>query len=201
MDKIKRLNRKERERQQRRQAILDAATDALFEKGYYNATIAEIAAKAEFGVGTIYQFFPNKQALFGEILLKYFEDEIAKLRQNLNKLDCWREKLRAIMEYHLSMGVEESAEFLLMIRELFYTPVDELSRQRIDKFIAIQQSSLDMFHDVLCEARKDGYSLDPEFLSMAIMSTLNGIYDFKNMGLLKKSPVDYLDDIIKWITK
>ena len=63
------LSRRERERQLRRQAMLDAALAVFAEKGYEGATIDEIADRAEFGKGTIYNYFPEgKEALFLALL-------------------------------------------------------------------------------------------------------------------------------------
>ncbi|GAB5534475.1 MAG: TetR/AcrR family transcriptional regulator [Rubricoccaceae bacterium] len=63
------LSRRERERQTRRQAMLDAALAVFAEKGYEGATIDEIAERAEFGKGTIYNYFPDgKEALFMTLL-------------------------------------------------------------------------------------------------------------------------------------
>jgi|SRR5687768_8562936 len=46
------------------EAILDAAAEIFVEVGYDSATIDSIAERAETSVGSIYQFFPNKEALF-----------------------------------------------------------------------------------------------------------------------------------------
>ena len=63
------LSRRERERRSRRQAMLDAALGVFAEKGYEGATIDEIADRAEFGKGTIYNYFPDgKEALFVALL-------------------------------------------------------------------------------------------------------------------------------------
>ena len=63
------LTRRERERLSRRQAMLDAALAVFAEKGYEGATIDQIADRAEFGKGTIYNYFPDgKEALFIALL-------------------------------------------------------------------------------------------------------------------------------------
>ena len=69
MEVVSPLSRRERERQTRRQAMLDAALAVFAEKGYEGATIDEIAERAEFGKGTIYNYFPDgKEALFLTLL-------------------------------------------------------------------------------------------------------------------------------------
>ena len=63
------LSRRERERQLRRQAMLAAALAVFAEKGFDGATVDEIAERAEFGKGTIYNYFPDgKDALFLALL-------------------------------------------------------------------------------------------------------------------------------------
>ena len=56
--------RKERERQQRRDTILDAAEKLFFDKGMENTTMDEVAKEAEFSKGTIYLYFKNKEELY-----------------------------------------------------------------------------------------------------------------------------------------
>lgn len=59
------LSRRERERLARRQAMLDAALVVFGEHGFEGATLDEIADQAEFGKGTLYNYFPGgKEELF-----------------------------------------------------------------------------------------------------------------------------------------
>jgi TetR/AcrR family transcriptional regulator, repressor of fatR-cypB operon len=62
------LSRKEREKIARQREILAAARHLFNLKGYYNTTLEEIAQQAEFGKGTIYNYFPSKEALFYGII-------------------------------------------------------------------------------------------------------------------------------------
>ncbi|NNE70602.1 MAG: helix-turn-helix transcriptional regulator, partial [Rhodothermales bacterium] len=49
-----RPSRRERERLARRREILDAARTVFAERGFVGATLEEIASRAEFGKGTLY---------------------------------------------------------------------------------------------------------------------------------------------------
>jgi AcrR family transcriptional regulator len=44
-------------------AILEAAEAVIAEKGYESATMAEIAARSDTKIGSLYRFFPNKESL------------------------------------------------------------------------------------------------------------------------------------------
>jgi AcrR family transcriptional regulator len=62
--------RKERERQQRILQIKDAARDVFSVKPYALASMEDIAARAELGPATIYQYFKGKKELYGSLSLE-----------------------------------------------------------------------------------------------------------------------------------
>lgn len=55
--------RKERERQRRREMIVDAAEAVFFSKGFDNSTMDEIAETAELSKGALYLYFKGKNEL------------------------------------------------------------------------------------------------------------------------------------------
>lgn len=68
------LSRRERERLARRALMLDAALAVFSEKGYAGASVDEVAERAEFGKGTIYNYFPGGK---DELFLTLFEERVA----------------------------------------------------------------------------------------------------------------------------
>lgn len=56
--------RKEREKERRREEIIDAARKVFFEKGPVAATMDEIAEAAELSKATLYLHFPSKEDLY-----------------------------------------------------------------------------------------------------------------------------------------
>ncbi len=54
-------------------ALLDAATVLFAESGYEATTTAAIAARAGASIGSLYQFFPSKQALAEALFARYRE--------------------------------------------------------------------------------------------------------------------------------
>ncbi len=75
------MERKEREKERRRQEILDAAEKVFFSKGMHHATMDEVAEAAELSKGTLYLYFKSKEELFygincrGADILKTLFDE------------------------------------------------------------------------------------------------------------------------------
>ncbi len=56
--------RQERDREQLRGRILDAARELFVAEGYRNVSIRKIAEKVEYSPAALYSYFPNKDALF-----------------------------------------------------------------------------------------------------------------------------------------
>jgi TetR/AcrR family transcriptional regulator len=64
------LVRREREKAQRRQDILDAARLEFFERGFHRPTVDDIAARAQVSKGTIYLYFASKEEILAHLLLE-----------------------------------------------------------------------------------------------------------------------------------
>lgn len=51
-----------------RQHLLDAAEAAFGQRGYFATSVADITRRARVAQGTFYVYFPNKQAIFAELV-------------------------------------------------------------------------------------------------------------------------------------
>ena len=60
--------------QKRVDAILQAAASLLNERGFEAMTTSAIAERAGVPVGTLYQFFPNRDAVLAGLALQYLDD-------------------------------------------------------------------------------------------------------------------------------
>lgn len=58
------LERKEREKRQRKEVILEAARRLFQERGFLNVTMSDIAESAELAIGTLYLYFKNKDDIY-----------------------------------------------------------------------------------------------------------------------------------------
>jgi AcrR family transcriptional regulator len=62
-------------------SLLDAAAACFVEKGYDAATMTEIAARAGASIGSLYQFFPTKEALAQALMGGYVETLQLRLKK------------------------------------------------------------------------------------------------------------------------
>jgi len=62
--------RREREKAQRRQEILDAARQEFFERGFHQPTVDDVAARAQVSKGTIYLYFVSREEILAHLLVE-----------------------------------------------------------------------------------------------------------------------------------
>lgn len=80
----KQTSRKERERLQRRSEIIGIALKLFSEHGFHNVSMQQIAESSEFAVGTLYNFFENKEALFEELVNNTGQQVLKEFLEILN---------------------------------------------------------------------------------------------------------------------
>ncbi len=107
------LRRKERERLQRQRHILKTAEKVFAKKGYQGATIQEIATEAELAVGTIYNFFASKDALYSEIITSRLDEMHETV---LSKIDPIHDPKDQLKEMLLSQAafIEKNRNFFII---------------------------------------------------------------------------------------
>ncbi|MGO4570638.1 TetR/AcrR family transcriptional regulator [Microvirga sp. 2TAF3] len=92
--------RSEEDRQAKLQIILDAALDIFLEKGFAEARLEDVAARAGVAKGTVYLYVPSKQALFEALIHSGIGEPIGAIRQKVLNLDASAEdKLRALFAF------------------------------------------------------------------------------------------------------
>lgn len=81
-------------------AILEAAVKTFAAKGYHSSTIADLAAAAGLGKGTLYLYFANKEAVAEAMIDRYFGRMAERLRAEARppSLQAFLDGLRGAME-------------------------------------------------------------------------------------------------------
>ena len=88
--------RKEKEKLERRNAILDAASRLFYKKGYQDTTVGEIADAANLGKGTVYLYFASKDELYATVVLESFQSVEESLHRIMDSDLGMLEKGRAM---------------------------------------------------------------------------------------------------------
>jgi len=75
--------RREREIENMRFAILEAATKIILEEGYDNLTMRKIADAIEYTPTTIYNYYKNKAQIVEDIVFKLYTDTVSNIKKTL----------------------------------------------------------------------------------------------------------------------
>jgi AcrR family transcriptional regulator len=125
--------RREREREARKGAVLDAAREMLLQKGFRGTTTKGIAERSELSEATLFFYFKNKD----EILASLMFDSIEFWAEGLKKIEksnaSPEKKLNQIWRFHEKVN-EEHPEYYLMSSYLAQPKaLDGVSSQIIEK--------------------------------------------------------------------
>ncbi|MFB3133520.1 MAG: TetR/AcrR family transcriptional regulator, partial [Rhodothermales bacterium] len=124
------LSRRERERLMRRRDILEAAQAVFAEKGYSHATLDEIAQRAEFGKGTLYNYFKGGKE---DILFAIFDgiyDDLCQLIHDAFSPETiaarpFREAFHDFAASWITFFVERQELFMILVKEAYRMVFDD----------------------------------------------------------------------------
>ena len=155
----KEMTRREREKLRHRQEILDAALLLFSEHGFHNVSMQQVAAEAEFAIGTIYNLFKDKEDLYktliDELTGKFHqalrcaidsgEDDVDKLRnyitvkatifcENLDVIRLYfRETSGASFNFRVGLDSEIRAQYADFLESLAKIFADGIKKKRFNK--------------------------------------------------------------------
>lgn len=101
----------------RRKEIIDAARTVFARKGFNDAKLEDVAELAEFGKGTLYNYFDNKEALFKSVLEDSFETIKGIAVEVLGGEKPFTEKIEDFVRAELTFFFENLDIVELMMRE------------------------------------------------------------------------------------
>ncbi len=190
------MTRKEREMALRKDAILDSAREVFEKEGFFNTTMAQIAAKAEFGVGTLYQFFPSKQLLFAEVIRQGLDDVMSSLKNLLAKKTSWQEKLRIYVDFNIGW-IENNPGFHRLIYEIYFTPIPEITPHIFEHIRDMHKENARLTREIFMEANSKGERCDPELKSIMLLGIIHTIAQTYFLGILEKAPAEFTAGIME----
>lgn len=166
--------RKERQKEELRAKILEAAKDLFIQRGFEETSIRNIAEKIEYSPTTIYLHFKDKDDIFyalhqeGFILLNQY------LRALQNVADPF-ERLKAITKAYITFALENREFYDLMF--ISRSPMNALSKDKDDEKWVEGNKAFGALTGTVTQCIEKGYfkGMDPEILSFTCWSMVHGI--------------------------
>ncbi|MCK9632087.1 MAG: TetR/AcrR family transcriptional regulator [Methanoregula sp.] len=174
-------DRRQREKEQRKTEITDAAERLFFSRRYEDVSMDEIANEVELNKATIYLYFENKEALFAMIVLRGIRILQEKYRECMEKQVPGIVKV-ALMGQAYYQFSQEQPDYLRLIH--FYGS-ERFSRE--NPYTAEIGKGYGACRMVLQDAVKEGINdgtirddLDPFLISMYLMISFMGILSMED---------------------
>jgi TetR/AcrR family transcriptional regulator len=108
--------RRRREKERRKNEIIDAAEQVFFSKGYDLATMDDVAEKAELSKGTLYLYFKSKEDLYLSITLRGLEILRTMFIKAANRKDRGLDQIYAIGQAYCEFARKHRNYFISMMR-------------------------------------------------------------------------------------
>jgi TetR/AcrR family transcriptional regulator len=170
-----------------REHVLDAAEAVFARKGFHDATVKEIAARAEFSVGAVYGFFENKDDLFRHIYLRRGAQFMQGMRDVLATTAPARQQLHDLAEFQVRFFREHPNFGRLFLRS---PGVHLADANAVDAVIAENYTEAMTLQAKLFRAGQDTGELrdgDPEVLAM-LFSGLVSAYQATDPTVVDDAP-------------
>jgi len=150
-----RFSHRRRERGARRRRILDAAEEVLSARGYHEASITEIAVRADLAAGTIYLYFRDKADLYGSVILEKMNDVVGRLEAALNsqasaKL-CLRAAVQGLFAYH-----DSNRQFFELFLHQHQTAASPLNEGHWNEMEELKRRNLASIEDCIVRGQESG---------------------------------------------
>ncbi|MCW3126951.1 MAG: transcriptional regulator, TetR family [Bacteroidetes bacterium] len=118
--------RKEREKLEMRELILEAATSMFLEEGYEKTSIRNIAEKIEYSPATIYLYFKDKDELFFAIHELGFQKLLLEMVP-LAQIEDPFQRLRQMARIYIEFGLNNPEYYDLMF--IMRAPMNSIKEQ------------------------------------------------------------------------
>jgi len=172
-------DRREREKQELRAKILDAARRLFVEQGYDSVSMRKIAEAIEYSPTAIYVHFKDKSDLMHELCRCDF-GQLSSRSAELSSVRDPIERIRSMGEGYIRFGVEHPNQYRLM----FMTPIDPADIQPSEEDLARKEDPAQSGYAALVQAIREGaaagrfrpeYREDVELIAQTFWAAVHGV--------------------------
>jgi TetR/AcrR family transcriptional regulator len=170
--------RKEREKEHRREEILDAAQRVFFERGLAVATMDEIAETAELSKGTLYLYYKSKEDLYLTVMMRGMELLYEMISEVLRTEESVPKTMVRLANAYIDYFYKHRDYFRMM----HYLQTPQFHKQVSDEMKlscnALNQRIWDLVNNLLKRGIEEGalrQDLDPVEVSIILWSSATSL--------------------------
>jgi AcrR family transcriptional regulator len=169
-------------------ALLEAASSVFAERGYTAATMTEIAARAQAPIGSLYQFFPNKDVLGAALMRRYLE----LVAQALGAIEL---RAAALPAQQLAVALLHVFTDLEQERAAAISMLDAMPGQRHTGVGAFRATVLEHIVRVLKARRPQLTSARADAMALAVLMQLKSAVALESHSVDAKASVAALREL------
>jgi AcrR family transcriptional regulator len=171
-----RLERKERERAQRRQAILTAARDLAEAEGWEAVTTRRLSDSIEYSQPVLYSHFENRDAIIEAVAIEGFSELSAAMHHGKGTAPSPEAALRGTAEAYLEFATANPALY-----EAMFTLATDLPFGRPEAPAQLRGA----FDEIRKAVEPLAGNRDPETLAEVVWSSMHGLASLARTGRLR----------------
>ena len=143
------LERRGKEKDNRKKLILKSARTLFFKKGFNKVTVDEIAKSSELGKGSIYLYFNSKEEIYAQILLNDI-DNFNKLVSVLLEKESTASDLLAEFSYiYIDFFMNDSELFRILMTYMLQPAKMNLTEKLNSQILNANARSIDVIGKIL----------------------------------------------------
>lgn len=179
--------RREREKEERRHSILQAAREVFLEKGFFRATMDDVAERAEVSKGTLYLYFESKETLLAHLLLEgldalcsYLEEAFAPDRPLTAE-----ERLRRIGWAYLRFFQDEPHYFRFLMAANGERFREAVTPEMYQEVLQASMEGLNLVVQAIEQGVREGvfHCRDPRQAAAILWALFNGVLELMSHPL------------------
>jgi len=183
---------KEKEKQARKQIVIESALALFARKPFYEVGMREVADEAGISPATIYRYFPSQEELFNEAFIQDISSASKEFKSMVLK-----DKPASIEEFGIKFVdhlIENESTFQMMT---YLMLKDNLANPVIGKFDSVTKIFFDLFEQLL--VRHGVKKENARMYSHSFIASLTGILmTFRNYPLKNKKAIrNHIIKVIK----
>ncbi len=175
------------------EALLEAAARVLEQEGYDRASTNRIAEVAGVNIASLYQYFPNKDALIGALIDRHLasvQSETAAMLEDFRKAPI-EQAIRFAVQAHLSLHRANPSFHRALLQEVPRV-------ERLNPVIALRRTMVELLAAVLEARKKEIDVVDLQQAAFILVQLVDGL---TQAAILERpdyvADETYVDEIVR----
>lgn len=140
--------RRKREKENRKNAILKSARKLFFDKGFKYVTVESIAKKAELSKGSVYLYFKSKEEIYTHILLSDIEKFHKTIAGLMDEGLSASETLISLANNYASFFINDRELFRIMMNYMLNIEHMNLPEEIDRQIVSATNKTVDIIEDI-----------------------------------------------------